>query len=254
MANPLQGFDKFYKKPKMILLGEIMANNKGQIHEGHRTRLLENVTASGLENLSEIQQLEFLLTLAIPRKDTNPISHALLDAFGGIANVLDADPTIIAKTGIVGLRTAKIITALHGVHKCYQKSRLSQKAKLNNNAIVNEYCKKFLASKPKEELFLFCLDEKQQLISVECIKKGDAHSIQFELKDINEAIVRSSASSVFLAHSHPNLNPSPSNADIKTTKIILNFLDMLHIPLLDHVIVAGEEVFSFFSKQFVTKV
>lgn len=224
-----------------------------QIHEGHRARLLDNIAANGLENLGEVQQLEYLLSLAIPRKDTNPTAHALLSQFGSLANVLDADPKILANTKTVGLRTAKILSSFRSIHTCYQKSKLNKKTRFTSNAVLNEFCRNFLQTKQYEELYLFCLDIKQQLIGVDCIKKGDVNSIKFTMNDINEVIVRNNAKAVFLAHSHPNLSAHPSNADVITTRQIVQFLDILGIPLLDHVIVAGDQAFSFFQNNLLQK-
>ncbi|MDD3862862.1 MAG: hypothetical protein PHV79_03335, partial [Clostridia bacterium] len=61
------------------------------IHKNHRKRLLDNIFKSGIENVSEINALEFILTYIIPRKDTNPLAHNLIKEFGNLANVLDAD-------------------------------------------------------------------------------------------------------------------------------------------------------------------
>ncbi|MFA6860240.1 MAG: JAB domain-containing protein [Clostridia bacterium] len=235
-------------------MAEEKRKSQSKIHEGHRARLLESIVSSGLENLSEVQQLEYMLSLALPRKDTNPIAHALLDSFGTIANVLDANPNVVAKTKNVGIRTANILSSLNAIHKCYQKSRLTKKTRITSNETLNNFCKDFLTTKAKEELFLFCLDSKQQLVNIECIQKGTTNTVKFDLKDINEAIVRSNACSVFLAHSHPSMVASPSNADLQSTKKVMEFLSMLGIPLIDHVIVAGENVFSFFQNQLLQKI
>ena len=60
------------------------------IHDGHRQRLKDRYLAEGLDHFNELQVLELLLFYCIPRQDTNPIAHALLDRFGSISQVLDA--------------------------------------------------------------------------------------------------------------------------------------------------------------------
>ena len=60
------------------------------IHEGHRQRLKERFLEEGLDNFTEVQVLELLLFYCIPRRDTNPIAHALLDRFGSLSQVLEA--------------------------------------------------------------------------------------------------------------------------------------------------------------------
>ena len=49
------------------------------IHDGHRQRLKQRFLEEGLESFTDIQVLELLLFFSVPRQDTNPIAHALLD-------------------------------------------------------------------------------------------------------------------------------------------------------------------------------
>ena len=60
------------------------------IHDGHRQRLRERFLREGLDNFDELQVLELLLFYCIPRKDTNPIAHKLLQHFGSLSQVLEA--------------------------------------------------------------------------------------------------------------------------------------------------------------------
>jgi len=62
------------------------------IHEGHRQRLKERFRSEGLDSFTDVQVLELALFYCIPRKDTNPIAHRLLDHFGGLSQVLEASP------------------------------------------------------------------------------------------------------------------------------------------------------------------
>ena len=54
------------------------------MHEGHRERLRETYLEQGASALHEHQLLELLLTYAIPRRDTNPLAHSLLSAYGSL--------------------------------------------------------------------------------------------------------------------------------------------------------------------------
>ena len=58
-------------------------------HAGHRQRLYERLNSDGF--LHDHELLEMLLFNAFPRKNTNPIAHALLDAFGSLKGVLEAE-------------------------------------------------------------------------------------------------------------------------------------------------------------------
>ena len=56
------------------------------IHDGHRQRLKDRFLRDGLDGFTDIQVLELLLFYALPRVDTNPIAHQLLQKFGSLDN------------------------------------------------------------------------------------------------------------------------------------------------------------------------
>ena len=68
------------------------------IHDGHRQRLKDRFQKEGLDGFTEVQALELLLFYALPRQDTNPIAHRLLERFGSFSNVLDASVERLPKT------------------------------------------------------------------------------------------------------------------------------------------------------------
>ena len=51
-------------------------------HVGHRKRLRERAVRTDLEGFQPHEVLELLLSETIPRKDVNPLAHALIDRFG----------------------------------------------------------------------------------------------------------------------------------------------------------------------------
>ena len=60
-------------------------------HYGHRSRIRDRVKKEGLDNFQDYQVLEYALSFVIPYKDTNPLAHRLINKFGSLAGVLEAD-------------------------------------------------------------------------------------------------------------------------------------------------------------------
>ena len=77
------------------------------IHEGHR-----QLKTSGMDSLSDVQVLEVLLYYAIPRADTNPIAHRLLERFGSLSGVLEAAPDELLNIEGMGDAAAQLIPDL----------------------------------------------------------------------------------------------------------------------------------------------
>ena len=80
------------------------------IHEGHRQRMRRQLKTSGMDSLSDVQVLEVLLYYAIPRADTNPIAHRLLERFGSLSGVLEAAPDELLNIEGMGDAAAQLIS------------------------------------------------------------------------------------------------------------------------------------------------
>lgn len=68
-----------------------MAEEYENIHAGHRARMLKRVRERGFEGMEEHEILEVLLYAVIRRGNTNPTAHRLINKFGSLKGVLNAD-------------------------------------------------------------------------------------------------------------------------------------------------------------------
>lgn len=68
------------------------------VHQGHRERVKQRFLKHNLDVFEEHQILELLLFYGLPRADTNPIAHELLDRFGTISGVCDAPIEELTRT------------------------------------------------------------------------------------------------------------------------------------------------------------
>ena len=84
-----------------------------QIHSGHRDRLKQRFLQQGLDGFTDIQALELLLFYSIPRQDTNPIAHRLLDHFGSLSQVLEASAEELMRIGGISEHTAVLLTLMN---------------------------------------------------------------------------------------------------------------------------------------------
>ena len=66
---------------------------------GHRARLRQRLLDGGPDALLDHELVEYLLALAIPRRDTKPIAKKLLREFGGFGALITADAAAIARVG-----------------------------------------------------------------------------------------------------------------------------------------------------------
>jgi len=67
---------------------------------GHRARLRQRLFDGGAKALLDHELIEYLLALAIPRRDTKAQAKALIARFGGIGPLLAADPATLRREGL----------------------------------------------------------------------------------------------------------------------------------------------------------
>ena len=96
-------------------------------HAKHRDRMRERVLKEGADGLAKHELLEMLLYGTIPQKNTNDIAHDLLNEFGSLTNLIEADPKEIQKTAGVGINSAIFLSLLHELVRRYDEEKLEQK-------------------------------------------------------------------------------------------------------------------------------
>lgn len=214
-------------------------------HIGHRQRMLEKIEKLGLKSLDAHEVLEYLLWFTIPRKDTNPHGHKLLNTFGSIANVLDADPNYLASIEGVGKRTALFLTSLPEVFDIYKESIGTGKLDiLNNVSACVKYFRSRFEIRKQEVFYIFCLNGKNKVVKYETLKGVSDVQIEVDTKHFAEFINDENTASVLICHTHPLGEVKPSNEDLATTEELMRVCNIMHKNLLDHIIFNHTEHFS----------
>ena len=214
------------------------------LHDGHRERLKERFRQTGLEGFNDIQVLELLLFYAIPRKDTNPIAHALLNRFGTLHQVLEAPIHELQMVDGVGENAATLLCLAKELAGRYAVSQAKVEAILPSIRKCGEYLKRFYIGKRDELVYLLCLDAKCKVLGCVEIGRGNVNSVGLSIRKIVETALRFNAVSVVLSHNHPSGYATPSPEDIATTRRVGIALDAVGIVLADHIIVAEDDFVS----------
>ena len=213
-------------------------------HNGHRQRLKQRVAEEGLDGFSDIQALELLLFYCIPRRDTNPIAHDLLDRFGSFAQVLEAPPEELQKVPGVGASAAGFLHTVLEAGRYYQVSRVKDIRVLRTLDECGEFLVPYFHGRTVETVFLLCMDAKCKVLCCKQVGEGGINSTGVSLRKLVETALGARASQVVLSHNHPSGLAIPSEEDIATTRRAAAALKAVEIQLTDHVIVAEDDYVS----------
>lgn len=122
---------------------------KDNVHKDHRSRMHEKFLGTGFDGFEPHQVLEYLLFFSIPRRDTNPTAHRILNAFGGdIERVLCAKPEALMETEGVGERSAQLFSLLGVIDGKYRKSGEENDSGLKNRREILDRMVSFLTGEP----------------------------------------------------------------------------------------------------------
>ena len=211
------------------------------IHDGHRERLRNRVKKYGFESLEEHEKLEYLLYPFIPRRDTNPIAHDLLQAFGSFKKVIEADTDALAEVKGMTMNAALF---LHSLPEVFSALLLSEKeTRLLGPVDCAEYFIAKIGRRKEEHFLVVYLDGGGRILKTEEVK-GEHRAVSVNRDKIVKSAVKFGATYVVIGHNHPNGELRPSDDDIQSTNRIVQALGVVNIKLGDHLIVSGCDYYS----------
>jgi DNA repair protein RadC len=211
---------------------------------GHRSRLLERFDKHGLESLNDYEIVELLLTFVIPRRDTKPLAKQLMARFGSINGLIHADKSELEKQVIITRRAGLLFALLRDVMACCLKERCEKKNAVAHSRDVEEYLRFTFGHKRDEYVAVLFLDNGNNVITSEIVHEGTVNQCAVYPRDIIGLALKHKAARLILAHNHPGGGAVPSEADWAITERLSKIGGLIDIPLVDHVIVAGDGVVS----------
>ena len=215
------------------------------MHNGHRKRMKERLEKEGgFERFAPHEILEMLLYSTNARSDTNPIAHQLIDTFGSLANVFEADKEDLKAVPGVGESSAFLNSMIPHLSRAYMQGKWDRRELLGSTEKSGQYAIDLFIGKEQEELHLICLDSGRRVFYTGCLLKGTIDEVPAYPRVIVSEVIKRNARHIILAHNHPNGSSFPSPADELATAKIEAALSAIGVELIDHIIVSGNSYYS----------
>ena len=211
---------------------------KAEDAAGHRARLRARLFEHGGEALPDYELLEYLLALAIPRRDTKPLAKALLREFGGLPGVMTARAEELTRIKGMGETSVAAIKAAHGVALRLLKVETADRPVLGNWQALLDYLRASMAHHGVERVRVLHMDSRNRLIRDEVMNEGTIDEAPVYAREVIRRAIQLGSAALILVHNHPSGDASPSRADIDVTRTIASGLKPLNIALHDHIIIA----------------
>ncbi len=215
------------------------------LHDLPRTeRPRERFEQYGPEALSVYELLAIILGNGIKGESVLLVAQKVLKAFGNLKGLSQASIEELSRVKGIGVVRAVQIKAIFELGKRIEQNN-NKKIVISCPADVAKLVSPRLNHKQKEHFLLLSLDIRNTVKKISEITVGILDSSLIHPREVFKEAIQSLASSIILVHNHPSGNPNPSEADIEVTKKMVEAGSIIGIKVLDHVITAGKEVYSF---------
>lgn len=212
---------------------------------GHRERMRRKMLMGGDSAFHDYELLEYIIGLAVPRRDTKPVAKALIARFNSFAAVISADPRDLKRIDGVG---DSVIAALKFVQASalqLQRANVYGKPVLAGWQALLDYLHADMAHLGRERFRVLFLDSRNVLIADEAMSDGTVNQTSVHVREVVHRALDLGATAIILVHNHPSGDPKPSRDDIQLTNHIRDATRVLGIVLHDHVIIGREGHASF---------
>lgn len=211
----------------------------------------EKLMKLGPFKLTDTELLAILIRSGTGNRSALDIARELLMRSGGLNKLAEMNYNDILRLNIKGLGKTKSVTlvaALQLVRRLQSESaKPGDKIIRGSEEVAQIYCPK-LRDLKKEIFVVLLLASNNKIIDDTIISEGILSASVVTPREVFQAALMSNAAAVILIHNHPSGNIQPSREDLNLTKQMVEAGKAMNIPVLDHIIIAGNDYTSFADK------
>lgn len=200
------------------------------------------------ESLSETELLAIVLQPGMHTKKALDLSHTLLQRFGGLRPLLQADAIQLRAVSGIGNARLQLLRALPQLAKCYFAGSMPRGQAIKSPADTEAFLVAKLRDLPHELFCCLYLDNRHRIIQFDELFRGTIDGTSVYPREVVKQALKVNAAAVIVAHNHPSGVAEPSQADERITRRLSSALELVDIRLLDHLIIGDGQASSLASK------
>ncbi|WP_234568190.1 RadC family protein [Rhodohalobacter sp. 614A] len=212
----------------------------------------EKLLKYGPESLSNAELLAILLRTGSKGMNVVDTSRALLDRFRGLRNLSKQDWQSLKI--IPGIAQVKALTleAVFELARRIQMESLGDEVTITTPEMAAAYFMPRLRDLKHEEFYVAFLNNSKVLTGYKKISSGSSTATVVDPAEVMRQAILNHANSILLVHNHPSGYLKESKADITLTNRLSEAGNMLGVPVIDHIIIAGDGYISLRNKNILT--
>jgi DNA repair protein RadC len=205
---------------------------------------IQKLIKNGVESLSTTELLAIIINTGTSKESCIDIANNILNSLNELSDILSISFNQLLKfSGVKEKKAALIISAIEFVKRC--ENSFNPGITIDNKKIIHKLLLPKIINLKVEHIYIFYLDVRLRVIKMNEFKSDIPNAIVLPLKSIIKEAILLDTVFVIVAHNHPSNHVNPSKQDISSTIDLMNALKTVGIELLDHVIVARNNCYSF---------
>ena len=205
----------------------------------------EKLLARGPAALADVELVALLLRTGIRGQPVHALAESTLARFGGLAGLLGASTTELARVKGLGPAKRAEIAAVMELARRAVASELAAKPVFDTPGRVKDYVALALGGLDHEVFSVLFLDAQHRLLACEPMFRGTLTQTSVYPREVVKRALERGAAAVILAHNHPSGTAEPSRADELLTQTLKSALALVDVRVLDHLVVGRGQVASF---------
>ena len=208
--------------------------------QGHRERLRNRLLAGGPDALLDHELVEYLLALAIPRRDTKALAKQLLETYGNLAGLMTADAENLKRQAGMGETSVAAIKIVQAAALRMLSEPVREAPILSSWQALLDYLRADMAHLTIERVRVLYLNTRNMLIRDELLSEGSIDQAAVYTREVIRRAIDLGAAALILVHNHPSGDSAPSRQDIALTRDIIEAGKRLGIAVHDHLIIGKD--------------
>jgi DNA repair protein RadC len=205
----------------------------------------EKLLKLGAGVLSDAELLAIFLRTGAPGMTAVDLARALLNDFGSLRALLDADLDVFTLGRGLGPAKYSQLQAVLEMSRRHMQESLERSDALTSPQLTRQYLISCLRDQPQEQFACLFLDSQHRVIIFETLFYGTIDAACVYPREVVKRCLQHNAAAVILAHNHPSGVAEPSQADERITERLISALALVDIRVLDHFVVGDGELVSF---------
>ena len=210
-------------------------------------RPYEKCLKDGPSVLSDAELLAVILRNGTPKLTAVEVGSSLLEHYGsraGLSCLMTLSRREMEK--LPGIGPVKAVELLAVAELCRRIVRSTKKpsVSLRDPSSIAAYFMEEMCYLPQEEIRVAMFDTRNRLLHEKVLSMGTVNASLASPRELFLEALRFGAVYLVLLHNHPSGDPTPSEADLRMTGRMVQAGDLLHIPIMDHIIIGDHSYIS----------